>query len=378
MTTIFLTAAETSGDMHAANLIRALAARLPNAKFVGVGGPQMRAAGCELLEDVVAHAAMGLDVFTKLPYYRRVIRQIAGAMRQLKPSVLVPVDSPGLNWHMAAAARKLGVPVMYYVAPQVWAWAPWRVKKLARLTDHVACLLPFEQDYLRSRGVAATFVGHPMFDHLPARPAARPAPPADGAWQIVLLPGSRKKEIRRHAAAMADAAGIIRRSWPKAEFHMALADERGAELAAAAAGGKVPLVVGQTYGRIAEAHLAIATSGTVTLEAAYLGVPMVICYKASRLLFAFFRHALASTRYLTLANILANREVVPELIPWLGSAEALAAPALKLLADPPALERISRELIAVSEPLREPLGKPACEATADLVMELIAQREQSA
>ncbi len=169
--TIFLTAAETSGDMHGANLIRALSARLPDAHFVGVGGPEMRAAGCELLEDVVAHAAMGLDAAVKFPYFRRVIKTVAKEMAARRASVLVPIDSPGLNWHMAKAAKKLGVPVMYYVSPQVWAWAPWRVKKMRRLTNHVACLLPFEQEYLRACGVAATFVGHPMFDHLPARSA---------------------------------------------------------------------------------------------------------------------------------------------------------------------------------------------------------------
>ena len=371
MTTVFLTAAETSGDMHAANLIRALAKRLPSASFVGVGGPQMRAAGCELLEDVVAHATMGLDALSKLAYFRGVIRRTARAMGQRRADVLVPVDSPAMNWHMAASARRLGVPVMYYIAPQVWAWARWRVKKLARLTDHVACLLPFEQEYLRGRGVAATFVGHPMFDHLPPR-GNRPALPEGGAWRILLLPGSRAKEIQAHAGAMADAAGLIRRHFPKARFRMAVADERGAELARTAVGNApVAVEVGQTYRLLGDSHFAIAASGTVTLEAAYLGVPMVICYRVSRVIYPIFRRLLACTRYLTLANILAGREVVPELIPWHGSADALAQASLKMLADPQSLEQTSRELTAITEPLREPLGKPASEAAADLVLSLV-------
>jgi len=154
--TIFLTAGEASGDAHAANLIIALSERLPSARFVGVGGPRMAAAGCELLEDIVASASMFLDNLVKVFYYRRVIHRLADAMAKRRAAVLVPTDSPGLNWHMAAAARRLGVPVMYYIAPQVWAWAPWRVKKLRRLTDHVACILPFEPDYFHQRGVEAT------------------------------------------------------------------------------------------------------------------------------------------------------------------------------------------------------------------------------
>ncbi|MBN1553224.1 MAG: lipid-A-disaccharide synthase, partial [Phycisphaerae bacterium] len=137
---IFLSAAEASGDHHAANLIHALRKRFPDARFLGAAGPAMAAAGCESIIDLTAKASMVAGPLTNLRYYRRAVRLLQKAIREARPDILVPVDSPALNWHLAKAAKAVGVPVMYYVAPQVWAWARWRIKKVRRLTDHVACL----------------------------------------------------------------------------------------------------------------------------------------------------------------------------------------------------------------------------------------------
>jgi len=367
--TIFLTAGEASGDAHAANLIIALSERLPSARFVGVGGPRMAAAGCELLEDIVASASMFLDNLVKVFYYRRVIHRLADAMAKRRAAVLVPTDSPGLNWHMAAAARRLGVPVMYYIAPQVWAWAPWRVKKLRRLTDHVACILPFEPDYFHQRGVEATFVGHPMFDHLPARPPARPSMPSNDAWRILLLPGSRRNEIHRHATAMVSVAELVARRYPRAEFTFAVVDDRSAKWVADAAGASVPLVVGQTDRLLAESHLALATSGTVTLEAAYFGVPMVVFYRLSRATYSTFSWWLMNIRQFSLVNILAGGNMVPELIPWYGRISQLSEAVIDQLSNPCGLANTSRALIELTKPLQAPLGKSASAATADLVIQ---------
>ena len=366
--TIFVTAGEASGDTHAANMISALARRLDGARFVGVGGPRMAEAGCELLADVTAHASMWLDVLAKIPYYRRLIRTVAEQMRRRRPAVLVPVDSPGLNWHLAAAARRLGIPVMYYIAPQVWAWASWRVKKARRLTDHIACILPFEQEYFRQRGVAATYVGHPMFDHVPPRPPAVPSPPDDGAWRVLLLPGSRVKEIRRHAPAMVRAAELICRQFPRATFTFAAVDRRCAELVADSAGTSLPIIAGRTHRLLVESHFALATSGTVTLETAYFGVPMVVFYRVSRVTCALFSWWLSHTRYYSLVNILAQREVVPEFMPWFGNADVLAEAVIGRLKDPQALVKTSQELIALTDPLKSPLGTSASAAVADLVV----------
>ena len=366
---IYLTAAEASGDMHAANLIRALQAKLPDARFAGVGGPRMADAGCELLEDIIANAGMLLDVIHTIPYYRRIIRQVTSEIGRLHPSVLVPVDSPGLNWHMAAGARKHGVPVMYYIAPQVWAWAPWRIHKVRRRTDHVACLLPFEQEYFRSRGVNATFVGHPMFDHMPPRTGSYPPPPTDGAWRVALLPGSRSKEIHRHAPAMVEAAGQIRRQFPKAEFTFTVVDPRCADLVGEAVGSSLPVVTGDTCSVLADSHFALATSGTVTLEAAYLGVPMVTFYWVSPLGHALMSWWLTRTRYYSLVNIVAGREMVPELIPWYGNPGRLAEAVVGQLRQPEHLAETSAALIELAETLRSTGSQSASAATADLVIQ---------
>ena len=367
--TVFLSAAEDSSDMHAANLIAALAERRPEVRFFGVGGPRMVEAGCELLADITAHASMFLDNLTKVPYYHSIIRRMGAEMSRRRAAVLVPTDSPGLNWHMAAAARRIGVPVMYYIAPQVWAWAPWRVKKVRRLTDHVACILPFEEEYFRSRGIRTTYVGHPMFDHLPARPAARASPPGDGAWRILLLPGSRVKEIHRHGAAMVRTAELVGRRYPKADFTFSVVNERSARLLVKWAGSSLPIVIGQTHRLLAESHVALATSGTVTLESAYFGVPMVTFYRIRRLSNAVLSWWLMNTRFYSLVNILAGRELVPELIPWFGRPELLADAMIAQLDDPDGLIATSRALIKLTEPLKAPLGKSASAAAADLVIQ---------
>ncbi len=185
----------------------------------------------------------------------------------------------------------------------------------------------------------------------------------------MLLPGSRKKEILRHAAAMGGAAATIRQAFPKATLQMAVADSRAAELAKEKLGGDIPIISGRTYELLAGADFAIAVSGTVTLEAAYLGVPMVICYRANRVVFELFRHTLASTRYFSLPNILAGCELVPELMPWNGRAEAISAAALHLLGNPQGLLEVSHKLMQLADPLKEPLSKPTCQAVAELVIQ---------
>ncbi len=371
--TILLSAAERSGDTHAANLVRALRRRVPGARFIGIGGQAMAAAGVELLADTAAQASMGLGPVGKLGYYRRVLRQVEGAIDEAKPDVVVPVDSPALNWHVAAAARRRHRPVLYYVCPQVWAWAPWRIRKLRRNVDHVACLLPFEPDYLRQRGVPATFVGHPLLDHVPPRPDTPPEPPADGAWRVVLLPGSRQAEIERHAAGFAEAARRIRQQYPNARCSFAPTDERSAEHIRRLAGQEFPIVIGQAHAEMAASHLALAVSGTVTLETAYFGLPMVVVYRTGRLAWALARTFLLRTPYLSLVNILAGRELVPELMPWHGDPSAIAAAALGLLADPAGLARLRADLIALTDPLKDPQGRPPSEAVAELVLATLGQ-----
>jgi lipid-A-disaccharide synthase len=382
--TIFLSAAEASGDEHASNLIRAIRDRAGDSvRFVGAAGEKMAAAGCEVLADLTRRATMIGGPVLQAGYYLRMVRRLRRAIRRLRPDLHIPVDSPALNWHLAAGAKDCGAKVLYYIAPQVWAWAPWRVRKLARLTDHVACILPFEERYLWDRGVEATYVGHPLFDTLPDRPD----PPPDladawarGTWRVALLPGSRPGEIRNHTPALFAAAERIRRRWPGTACTFTARTERCAEAIRAGCGRQaggpaadgIEIAVGRTRHVLAEAHLAVAVSGTVTLEAAHFGVPMVIFYRASRLAYLLVgRWLLRRTPNLSLVNILAGRKIVPEIMPWHGSARRLIDVVMEVMDDVGWLFETREDLVRLVEPLRCPPPQTASGNAAEIALRML-------
>ncbi len=385
--TIFVSAAEASGDEHAANLILALKERFPAARFIGVAGPRMAAAGCEVVEDLTHKASMLWGPFLNLAYYIRKIRRVQRAIRQIRPDVVVPVDSPAMNWHIARAAREAGAPVVYYVAPQVWAWAPWRVKKLARLTDGVACILPFEQEYLRQRGVNATFVGHPVYDH--RRPRPQPLPDLteawyEGNWRVALLPGSRPAEIKHHTPALLATAAAIARRWPKAQCTFATLNEAGAaairRITAAHGRGEAEVVVGPTAAQdvLAQSSFAVVGSGTVTLHVAYYGVPMVVFYRTGLLTRLLYRTlgrsaAMVPTHSLSLVNILAGKRIVPELMPWGGSVPPLTRAVLECMSDLGYLHEMRDRMLAIADSLCLATSQSASANAADLVAQTLAR-----
>jgi len=383
---IFITAAEASGDHHAAELIRALKIRLPGARFIGAAGPEMAKAGCEVVVDLTQRASMVLGPLADLGYYRRAVKKLKKAMAEARPDIHVPVDSPALNWHLARAAKELSVPVMYYVAPQVWAWAPWRIKKVRKLTDHVACLLPFEEDYFRRRGVAATYVGHPLFDQLPPQPAAEDCPDLvqawlDGTWRVALLPGSRPGEIRKHTGPLLRLASEITRRWPDAKCTMTAANEdvernilRAIDEAdpGQTQTGPCDIVVGKTAAVLADSHFAVAVSGTVTLEVAHFGVPMVILFRASRLVYYTLRWLLRIKNF-SLVNILAGRAVVVELIPWFGDEKKLTATTTEALEDIGSLVATRQKLLNLTAPLAANHPGGASANTAEIIAKMLGK-----
>ena len=380
--TIFISAAEASGDEHAAGLIRAVRSRRADVRFVGAGGPRMAESGCDVLLDLTKTASMLTGPLLKLGYYWRAVRRLQRAMQEIQPAVHVPVDSPAINWHLAATAGKLGAAVVYYIAPQVWAWAPWRAGKLARLADRVACILPFEQAHLRACGVNATYVGHPLFDSLPERPASLPDLAeawADGSWRVTLLPGSRPAEIRHHAPALLAAADAIRRRWKNAQCTLTARTDQCAEAIRNSAGpaGLPEIAVGRTPQVLKNSHFAVVASGTVTLEAAHFGVPMVVFYRTGRLLGAARRLAgrrVVPTRQFSLVNILAGRRIVPELIPWYGSTKQLTETVIETMNDLGYLYEMRQDMLSVVEPLHAGDGRTACENTADVVVETLEEK----
>lgn len=382
--TIFLSAAEASGDDHAARLIESLRRKLPDARLVGVGGHRMAEAGCEIIADPTNRASMAGGPFLQLHYYHKLIKRIQKAIVDLKPDVHVPVDSPAMNWHLARAAKAVNSQVMYYISPQVWAWAPWRVKKMVRLTDQVACILPFEERYLRDRGVRATYVGHPLLDSLPPTPDSMPdliSAWQDGNWRVAMLPGSRPGEIRAHCPAQQAVAKAICRRWPNAKCTFTARDERSAELIRLACKGEeLNIAVGRTREVLAESHFSLAVSGTVTLETAYFGVPMVIFYHTGplvRLLRRLAGKRIVPTPSFALVNILAGRKIVPELMPWSGRIPIVEESVMELMEDLGSMVEMRRELLAMIDTIRHrPNGQSASDNAADLVVQSLLRKSQ--
>lgn len=375
--TIFMSAAEASGDQHAANLITAIAERIPDARFVGVGGPKMAAAGCELLADLTVKAAMLGGPILRLGYWIRQMSRIKRAMKDLAPDLHIPVDSPALNWHLAKYAKAIGTPVMYYVAPQVWAWAPWRVRKVRRRTDMVACILPFEERYFRDRGVNATYVGHPLFDTL--EPPIEPLPDlaeawSEGTWNVALLPGSRPAEIANHMPALLNVAEAIKRRWSRAVCTITAHNDIGAKNIHAACKGRLPahveVVVGKTRQVLKNAHVAVAVSGTVTLEVAHFGVPMVILYRVPALGHKLIGPFLGiSTPHLALVYILAGKRIVPEIMPWYGRIKPVREMVLDVMDDLGCLYDMRKEMREVTSRLKT--SPSASENAADLAIKML-------
>ncbi|MBI2824985.1 MAG: lipid-A-disaccharide synthase [Planctomycetia bacterium] len=320
---IFFSAGEPSGDLHAANLIRALAARRPDVEFVGYGGPKMAEAGCALHADLTSLAVMWfLRALLNLHKFLHLASRADRYFRHHRPDAVVLVDYPGFNWWIARRAKAHGIPVFYYAPPQIWAWASWRVKKMRRFVDHVLCSLPFEEAWFRERGCHATFVGHPYFDEVRRqrldqsfveRERLRPG------RLVTILPGSRTQEVEQNLPWFLRAATIVHKRLPEVRFAVASFKPHQAELArrmAAGAGLPIEVHVERTPELIHLAECCMATSGSVSLELLYQTRPTVILYWISRLAYfvqGFFRRV----KYITLVNLLsAEQPFGPDLAPY--------------------------------------------------------------
>jgi lipid-A-disaccharide synthase len=358
---IMLVAGEASGDLHGATLCAALRALAPGRRLVGMGGARMAKAGMELLVDVTASAAVGgTEAFGRVPALYRAYRRLRAILDgPERPAALVLIDFPEFNLRLARAARRVGVPVVYFIAPQLWAWRGGRIRTMRRLISLVLAVFPFEAPLYRRAGVPVAFVGHPVLDALQAAPSRADARrelgvTADGPV-IGLLPGSRREEIERVLPAMRETAARIAAAYPRARFLLAQAPtvDRAEIERTAAAGPAVTIVADRTYAVMRAADLLLVTSGTATLEAALLGTPMVVCYRLSRLTELLFR-PLVRVPWISLANIALGRAVVPELYQRRMTADMLSREALRLLAEPGALEAQRRAFAELAGQLGEP------------------------
>ena len=337
---VMLVAGEASGDLHGAALCRALAALAPRCRTFGMGGRLMAAAGMDLLVDVTAAAAAGgSEAVSRVPLLYRAYRCLRAALEtEPRPAALVLIDFPEFNLRLARAARRAGVPVVYFIPPQIWAWRAWRIRTIRRLVSHVLAVFPFETALYRRAGVPVEFVGHPLLDALAGAPsraeARRELGLPEAAEVIGLLPGSRREEVERVLPVMREALVKIRRARPAQRFALALAPTVERAVVARHLDGLAPVALAPNgaHAVIRAADLVLVTSGTATLEAALLGTPMVVCYRVSRLTEAMVR-ALTRVPWISLPNLTLGRAVVPELYQSRATGARLAEETRRLLED---------------------------------------------
>jgi lipid-A-disaccharide synthase len=316
---IMIVAGEASGDLHGAGLCTALRTLAPGTRVFGMGGERMRAAGAELLADVSRRAGVGgTEVVSSVPGLYRVFRRMRAALEREPPSVLVLIDFPEFNLRLARAARRAGVPVVYFVPPQIWVWRARRIRTIRRLVSLVLAVFPFERAFYREAGVPVEFVGHPLVDALASAPtraeARRALGLADDALVVGLLPGSRHGEASRLLPPMTAATERLRARRPEARFVLAQAQTLDDALVQQAVAGApaIHVVRDATYAVMRAADLLLVASGTATLEAALLGTPMVVCYRVSRASELMVR-LLIRVPWINLVNLTLGRAVVPEL-----------------------------------------------------------------
>lgn len=375
-----LVAGEASGDLHAANLVRALRALRQDIRCYGMGSGQMRAAGVEILVDSSRLAVVGL--VEVLAHYREIkaaLRGLQEIIRTRTPDLLILIDYPEFNLRLAATAKQAGVKVLYYVSPQVWAWRPGRVKKIGRVVDMMAVVFAFEVPFYEKANIPVRFVGHPLVDE------ARPTMTRAEAWNhfglkphgkiIGLFPGSRRSEISRLMPVLAETSKLLQARFPDAQFILPVApglDRESIEAYLDTSTPPVELVQAPIYDVIQVCDAIVTASGTATLQIALMATPMVIIYRVSMLSYWVARR-LVTVKYIGLVNIVANRGVARELIQNDAQPRAIAAEVERLLTDEVYAETMRRDLADLQSALGEAGGS---RKVAQLAEEMLAPCRQ--
>jgi lipid-A-disaccharide synthase len=378
---IFLCAGEPSGDLHGANLVRALRSVQPQVECLGYGGERMEGAGCQLLYPLCSMAVMGVwRVLTNLPVFFRLLSDARRIFREQRPDAVVLIDYPGFNWWMARTAHQEGIPVFYFVPPQLWAWAGWRVSRMRRYVDHVLCNLPFEPDWYKERGVQAHYIGHPYFDELAAQrlDAAFLANQQMRSGPIIgLLPGSRNQEVEHNFGMLLGAAQRIHAARPDVRFLVACLHQAHREKIETRLGASrlpVDVCAGRTPEIIHQAHACIAVSGSVGLELLHHGKPAVVVYRVSRFI-RFLCDRFMHVPYISLVNLLAGRELMPEYLTSKDEAEAISGQVLRWINEPQAYAEVCAEL----KDLRHKVALPgACTRMAEFLIDTLSRSARAA
>ncbi len=371
---ILVVAGETSGDMHGEALVAELKKRRPSLSFFGIGGDQMQKAGVQLIRHSKEMAFLGFfEVIRHFPFIRRVFKEMTGFLDSKKPDLVILIDYPGFNLRFAREVKKRGIPIFYYISPQVWAWGKGRVLKMAKWIDRIAVIFPFEEVIYRSVGMQVRYVGHPLIDRVKSSQSKtdffqglrlKPDRPTIG-----LLPGSRRQEVQILLPEMVQACMKLLKDIPELQAVLGMAPTLSPSdyQMPAVEPGWIRTVRDQTYEVMKHSDAVMVASGTATLETAILGTPMVILYKMSHLSYLLGK-TMVKIKNIGLANIVAGKTVVPELIQKEANAGRIAEAVRPLLMDKATNEAIRRELAVVSERLGE---GGASARTAEWVLDMM-------
>jgi lipid-A-disaccharide synthase len=372
MPRILIITGEASGDLHGAHLVQALRKKSPGLHIVGIGGKHMREAGAELVGDIPQLDVMGLIGPSKIAALVRRIRRIRSLLRSEPWDLVVLIDNPGLNFHFARVAKAAGRRVLYYIAPQIWAWRPGRMRWIQRRVDHVVSILPFERALYERAGVRCTFVGNPLLDEVaPSYDRAairRQLGLADQGRVIGLFPGSRRAELDQHIPVLRDTVSRLAAWDPHMQFIVAQASSvPDGALDKLLRDSPLPMRVFRDRSNevMAASDLLLVKSGTSTLQAAVIGTPMILFYRAASLLTYMLGRVLIRVRWIGLANLVAGEGIVPELIQEEATGERLCREAQRLLEDRTAYETMRAALGNVKAALG---GPGASERAAEAIL----------
>jgi lipid-A-disaccharide synthase len=354
MSRIMIIAGEVSGDMHAANVVRAANLRNPDIEWFGIGGPHLRAEGVETIQDIDKMAVMGFfEVLKRYPFFKRVFNEMLELADARKPDAVLLVDYPGFNLRLAKELHERGIRVLYYICPQVWAWHRERIPKMAKIIDHLITIFPFEARHFSDTDLTVSFAGNPVVDeaaHALSLPVV--ALPWKKRKRVALLPGSRRHELIRHVPTMWKAAARLEASDPDISFIVATPSEKEIPLIHEVMKG-IPgptnweIVPSQTREVLRQADAAIVASGTATLETALLRCPMVVMYKVNPITYVLAR-LLVKIKHAGMVNIIAGREVCPEFLQMAATPAAIANALAPLIDDTPERQRMLDDLEGVS------------------------------
>ncbi|HRZ87234.1 MAG TPA: lipid-A-disaccharide synthase [bacterium] len=366
MKKLLVIAGESSGDIHAANLVRELIKTDPDVRVFAAGGDRLREAGAVLLVDLVRHAVMGaVEVLKHYHEFKKIFKDLLAFVEKERPDAVLLIDYPGFNLKFAKAAKARGVKVIYYISPQIWAWAPGRIRHIKETVDQMIVILPFEKELYERAGVRVAYVGHPILDVLSEDPDSAAFSRENGIRNedriIGLLPGSRKDEIRKILPVMLDAAVILARDNPDVRFFTSAANEDLAAMIRAVA-ARYPLTVtlcGNPYALMKLSRVCMVASGTATVQTAFYLTPMVIIYKCA-LITWFLAKMLIKIPYIGLVNVIAGKKIIDEFIQFNARGQEIAARVQAILSDGAEARRITGELRTV----KERLGKPGASARA--------------